>query len=158
MRVEYILYVVAIICFILTVFAYGYPEPLGITDATKNVAMTVLFILGLAFIVAGYSQKPKPSPTPRPLEYPPTTTELAPPEKTTVSIPSHVVPSFKPSIDLTKVRGIGSKRAEKLTSAGILTVNDLVKATPRELAEKANTSTKVTRKWIKRARKLLEKT
>lgn len=158
MRGDYLLYVVAVICFILTVFAYGYLEPLGVTNVTtKNVTMTILFILGFAFIVAGYSQKPKPSPTPRPLEYSPTTVESAPPEKTAVSIPSTVVSSFKPSLNLTKVSGIGPKRAEKLTSAGILTINDLVKATPKELAGKADTSTKVTRKWIERARKLLEK-
>lgn len=158
MRMDYALYIVAIICFVLTVFASADLEAVGVTEVTRPITMTVLFILGLAFIVAGYSQKPKPMPTPRHLEYPPTAAESKPKEKTATSISSRVVPSFKPSINLTKIRGIGPKRAEKLTSAGILTANDLAKATPDEVAKKANTSTKVTRKWIQRAKKLLEKT
>jgi predicted flap endonuclease-1-like 5' DNA nuclease len=147
------LYVVAIICFILTAFAYADIEPLAVTDITmKNITMTVLFILGLTFVVAGYSQKPKPT------EYPLPTVTSAPTKKTAMSLSSPATSSFKPSIDLLKIRGIGPKRAEELKNAGILTANDLAKAKPTEIAKKTNVSTKITRKWVTRAKKLLEKT
>jgi predicted flap endonuclease-1-like 5' DNA nuclease len=75
-----------------------------------------------------------------------------------MSLSSPATSSFKPSIDLLKIRGIGPKRAEELKNAGILTANDLAKAKPTEIAKKTNVSTKITRKWVTRAKKLLEKT
>jgi predicted flap endonuclease-1-like 5' DNA nuclease len=60
-------------------------------------------------------------------------------------------------MELTKVKGIGEKRAEQLKALGISSVEDLAKASVEDLAEKLKISPKITGRWIENAKKLLEK-
>lgn len=57
-------------------------------------------------------------------------------------------------IDLTQIKGIGKKKAEEFESAGILTVEDLLKADTEELSEKTKFSTDYIEKLKGRARSL----
>lgn len=58
----------------------------------------------------------------------------------------------KEEIDLTEIKGVGEKKAETLKSAGIFTVNDLLKADTAELAEK----TKFSEAYIEKLKKNAE--
>jgi len=70
--------------------------------------------------------------------------------------PPPAPPTVKPPIEITKVKGIGPKRAEQLRSLGIHTAEDLTKVSAEELATKTKTSSKITGKWIEEAKKLIE--
>ena len=70
MRTDYILYVVALICFIIAVY-YGYAYPL--TDMTNTLIVTVLAIIAAVFALGGYSLRPqKPIVTKEKPSIPPT--------------------------------------------------------------------------------------
>jgi predicted flap endonuclease-1-like 5' DNA nuclease len=157
MRSDYALYAVAIIFFILTAIVLAY-----------QVEMTPLWtitttVLGLFFIGLGYTLRPKPQqmqievpshapPTP-PTTPTPTVTEVAKEEK--IELPP---PETAPSIlELTNVKGIKTKRSEQLKTLGINNIEDLSKASAKELAAKLKISPKITEKWIENAKQLLEK-
>ncbi len=57
--------------------------------------------------------------------------------------------------DVTKVRGIGPKYAEKLSEIGIESIDDLVKYNPRYLSDKIGVSREITSRWIENAEELL---
>ncbi len=145
MRSDYALYVVAILCFILAAVVFaGYP---GMTQEISMVTTAVLVILGIISAGAGYMVRPEemmpappPPPAPKPAAPPPT-----PPPKTTVT----------PSIEITEVKGIGPKRAEKLRALGISTAQDLAKTTATTLAAKTGLSPKITRKWVRDSKRLI---
>ncbi|MDH5793809.1 MAG: helix-hairpin-helix domain-containing protein [Candidatus Bathyarchaeota archaeon] len=155
MRSDYALYTVAIIFFILTGIVLAYQIEL------KELWVVTTAILGLLFIGLGYTQKPKPQairveappqvpapemPTPSPV------TEVMKEEKVETVV--EVAPQ---KMKLTKVKGIGEKRAEQLKALGISSVEDLAKASAEDLAEKLKISPKITGRWIENAKKLLEK-
>jgi predicted flap endonuclease-1-like 5' DNA nuclease len=56
--------------------------------------------------------------------------------------------------DLTEINGIGSKRAEELESAGVKTIADLAKRSPKNLAEKTGLPITQISTWIIEANKL----
>ena len=56
--------------------------------------------------------------------------------------------------DLTEINGIGSKRAEELEIAGVKTVTDLAKRSPKHLAEKTGLPITQISTWIIEANKL----
>ena len=60
--------------------------------------------------------------------------------------------------DLTEIKGIGSKRAEELQLAGIRTVADLAKQSPKHLAEKTGIPITQISNWIIEANKLTKVT
>jgi DNA-binding protein len=60
-------------------------------------------------------------------------------------------------IELTKIEGIGTKRAENLNSQGIHSVQDLAKLNPKELSEKLQISEKRVSKWVDAAKEILNK-
>ena len=66
-------------------------------------------------------------------------------------IPDKVPPQVA---DLTEINGIGSKRAEELESAGVKTVADLAKRSPKHLAEKTGLPITQISTWIIEANKL----
>jgi outer membrane biosynthesis protein TonB len=70
MRTDYILYVVAVICFIIA----GYSAAVPFTDATANmIIVIVLVIIGIIFALGGYSLRPqKPTITKGTPSMPPT--------------------------------------------------------------------------------------
>ena len=70
-------------------------------------------------------------------------------EKTEPAIPMHL-------IELTSIEGIGVKRAEKLKSCGVRSVQDLASFDPKELSEKLQVSEKVVSKWVNEAKNALK--
>jgi predicted flap endonuclease-1-like 5' DNA nuclease len=156
MRSDYALYTVAIIFFILTAIT-----AFTLAEFERNLWVVTTAILGLLFIGLGYTQKPKPQaitveappqapapemPTPSPV------TEVMKEEKVETVV--EVAPQ---KMELTKVKGIGEKRAEQLKALDIRSVEDLTKASVEDLAEKLKISPKITGRWIENAKKLLEK-
>lgn len=147
MRSDYALYTVAIIFFILTGIVLAYQVEF------IELWTIITVVLGLLFIGLGYSQRPKPKATtikeaPPAPTVPPTVTE----EKIETTI--EAVPVV---VKLTEVKGIGEKRTEQLKVLGINSVEDLAKASAKDLAAKLKMSPKIIRKWIKNAKKLVEK-
>lgn len=156
MRSDYALYAVAIIFFLITGISFA----VQLEEQYRNVWVVTTAILGLFFIGLGYTQRPKPQavqapPTPAaPTTPAPTPTPTPAPAETKVT---EVVEVPKPKIELTEVKGIGAKRAEQLKSLGISSVEDLAKASAKELATKLKISPKITGKWIEDAKRLIEK-
>jgi DNA-binding protein len=60
-------------------------------------------------------------------------------------------------MELTSIEGVGAKRAEKLKSQGIQSVQDLAKFDPKQLSEKLRISEKRVKKWIDEANETLKK-
>jgi len=65
-----------------------------------------------------------------------------------------VIPIHPP--ELTSIEGIGVRRAEKLKSCGVNSVQDLANFDPKELSEKLQVSEKRVSKWIDEAKKVLK--
>ena len=59
--------------------------------------------------------------------------------------------------NLTEIKGIGSKRAEELESAGVRTLSDLAKCSPQELAEATGIPITQISNWIIDADNLTKK-
>jgi hypothetical protein len=150
MRSDYALYTVSVICFVLAaiVFAivaggYHFMEP-----QISLVTTVVLAVLGLISAGAGYLVRPEeiiPPPIPRPAAPKPS----APP----TPLPKRTV---TPPVEITEVRGIGPKRAERLRALGINTAQDLAETTATTLAAKTGLSTKITQKWVREAKRFTE--
>lgn len=161
MRSDYMLYAVAIIFFILTgvVAAYYVEQQLWIVTTA---------VLGLVFIGLGYSQRPRPT-TP--------TTTTSPVMTTPATIPPPPAPSTQPArrevmkeekiepaievpparLGLMEIKGIKEKRAAQLKALGINTIEDLAKASAKDLGTKLQISPKITGKWIESAKEIVEK-
>ena len=151
MRSDYALYIVAVICFILaTVVFAGYP---AMTQEISMVTTAVLAILGIISAGAGYLVRPEEmmrAPPPHPLAPKPTPKLSAPPPTPPLKI------TVTPPIEITEVKGIGLKRAEQLRALGINTAQDLAKTTATTLAAKTELSPKITRRWIREAKRLIK--
>ncbi len=153
MRSDYALYAVAIIFFIITGIV-----ALTLTELERNLWVVTTTILGLFFIVLGYSQRPRlkaaaieaPSPVPSPA--PASVTEAVEEKKPEILAEG---PPLK--VELTEVKGIGVKRAEQLKTLGITNVEDLARASAEDLAEKLKISPKITGKWVENAKELTKK-
>ena len=148
MRLDYVLYTVAIIFFILTGAILASTSMLE--DFERKLGVVTTVVLGLLFIGLGYSQRPK--------------TKVAAFEQLP-SAPTEVTETSKPveveaapaAPELTQVKGIGEKRAEQLKAVGINHVEDLAKASAKDLAVKLKVSPKITRRWIRSAKKITQK-
>jgi large subunit ribosomal protein L35Ae len=70
-------------------------------------------------------------------------------EKMESAIPIHPT-------ELTSIEGIGVKRAEKLKSCGVRSVQDLASFDPKELSEKLQVSEKVVSKWVNEAKNAIK--
>ena len=159
MRSDYTLYVVAVIFFVLTTVVSAYQVEF------RDVWVVTTAVLGLLFIGLGYSQRPKPQPvaatttveiltaTPPPAPPPVASpvTEVVEPR------PVAVTGTILPRLRLTKIRGIGQKRAGQLKALGINNLMDLANASPKDLAAKLNVSPKMTGRWIDSAKQLTGK-
>jgi predicted flap endonuclease-1-like 5' DNA nuclease len=175
MRSDYVLYAVAIIFFILTisVAAYAIEQQLWIVTTA---------VLGLVFFGLGYTQRPKPTPeaptqivtsVPPP---PPTQTAImetakkeepvaiAQPQPSTAQ-PQPSTAQPQPSTaqpqpvaeELMKVKGIKERRTAQLKALGINNLEDLAKASAKDIAAKLQISPKITEKWIANAKEIREK-
>jgi len=146
MRTDYLLYGVALTCIVLAVC-------LGFLSLTYP-AIT-LVILGVILAGVGYTLRPKEAVVETPSAATVPSQGHVPP--TPVPEPTPTVEKKSP-IELVEVKGIGPKRSEQLKSLGILTVQDLAKASAEELASKLEVSPKITTRWIKEAKRLLDET
>jgi predicted flap endonuclease-1-like 5' DNA nuclease len=169
MRMDYILYAVAILFFIATLASVAY------SFEQEQVWVVSTAVIGLAFAGFGYTQRPKtetssvttkvsePTPstpqqqqqaivvTPAPPQLP--VTEPVKPEEATPIVEQLQTPRSM----LTKVRGIGEKRTTQLNALGINSIEDLANASPKDLAAKMNISPKITRRWVENAKELGQK-
>lgn len=163
MRSDYALYTVAIIFFILAGMVLIYQVEF------KELWVVATVVSGLFFLGLGYSQRLKahiktvkePTPPPAPQAPaapalpqpppPPPSAEVKVEEKT---VAERVAPL---TVELTRVKGIKEKRAEQLRALGINNVEDLARASARDLAAKLKISPKIVKRWIEEAKTLLEK-
>jgi predicted flap endonuclease-1-like 5' DNA nuclease len=167
MRSDYALYGVAVIFFAITAISYA-----ALTTAfERNLSAVTTTVLGLLFIMLGYTLRPRtraitveapPTPPPPPApsttttETPPTTAESPQIEKTEVIVEPIQMPE-SPKLELTSVKGVKEKRAAQLKTLGINNVEDLANASAKDLAKKLEISPKFTEKWIEDAKRLLQK-
>lgn len=151
MRTDYVLYVVAVILFIITGIVAVYS-----VEQTLWIASTA--VLGLFFASLGLSKRPKTQSIA--VETPPATTVTVQPtvkeepkkEETPTVTETPVV-----TIELTQVKGIKAKRAEQLKALGINNAQDLANATANDLAAKLKIASYFTEQWIENAKKLTGK-
>jgi predicted flap endonuclease-1-like 5' DNA nuclease len=87
---------------------------------------------------------------PQPVE--PTITITQQPQESPI-IQTETAPIQQPAESpLTKVKGIGEKRAAQLNALGIKTVDDLAKASVDEIAKSLKVSPKIVAKWVEGAK------
>lgn len=164
MRSDYVLYAVAIICFIITGTVAAYA-------AVQQLWLVIPAVVGLAFIGVGYTQRPREQagttqmaispPPPPPTVTAPKVAEVIPETKIEDKIepqPTPIVEVKTVTHDLLEVKGIKDKRAHQLKAVGINNVEDLAKASPEELASKLKIAPYFTGKWIENAKAIVEKT
>jgi hypothetical protein len=136
LRSDYILYLVGIVLLAVTGYALfdraSWERVMG-GMLIYSAIVFVLALFGITSFIFGYNMRPRK-------------------QKIPSITPSHTVESL---MELTRVKGIGEKRAEQLKALGISTVPDLSAASAEELAEKLQISSKITNRWIKEARNLL---
>jgi predicted flap endonuclease-1-like 5' DNA nuclease len=114
-------------------------------------------------------QQQQPEPLRQPEQQPSeVTTAIAQPTVTDVVKLEELKPTVEPAVEpvpplqptaggLTDVKGIGEKRASQLRALGILSVEDLSKASAKDLAARLKISPKITDKWIQNAREIGQK-
>jgi predicted flap endonuclease-1-like 5' DNA nuclease len=147
MRSDYALYTVAIIFFIIT----GTVSVWELTEFERNLGVITTAVLGLLFIGLGYSQRPKATTIEAPSLAPTTPATITEEETETV------IEAAPKVVELTEVKGIGEKRAEQLKGLGINSIENLAKASAKDLAARLKISPKITGKWIENAKKLAGK-
>jgi len=151
MRVDYILYLVALVCFVATASIAAFQM-----GAETNLWIVALAVLGFIFLGLGYLQKPTKTLTPRSTQTQPPVPSSVVSEKPKPVEERTVVPEVSVS-ELTRVKGIGAKRAEQLESLGIKTLEDLANASAKDLAAKLEISPKITARWVANAEELTKK-
>lgn len=159
MRSDYTLYVVAVIFFILTTVVLAYQVEF------REVWVVTTAVFGLLSIGLGYSQRPKPQPAAATthVETSIATVAVAPPPVASVVTevaepkPIAITETIPRRLRLTKIRGIGDKRAGQLKSLGINNLEDLANASPKDLASKLDILPKMTGRWIDSAKELTKK-
>jgi predicted flap endonuclease-1-like 5' DNA nuclease len=157
MRSDYALYAVAIIFFIITGIVFASQ----IEEGYKSLGIITTAVLGIFFIGLGYTQRPKPK-AQTAVTVPPSIQQApkpSPPSPSAIeTVEEKIVEATVPAgIPLTEIKGIGEKRSEQLKALGINNVEELAKASAKELASKLKISPKITQKWIENAKKLTEK-
>jgi predicted flap endonuclease-1-like 5' DNA nuclease len=144
MRLDYILYVLAVLLLIATVVPFVISVE-GVDSDTRSLWVVTTVVLGLLSIALGYSQKPK------------TEAQACQPA---VTISRETMLQTQPAatviIELTQVKGIGEKRATQLKALGISSVDDLSKASAKTVAKKLKISRKTVSKWIASAKELIK--
>jgi len=169
MRLDYTLYILATILLIMTVVPFVAPTGMQMTETSIWVISTVG--LGLLSIGLGYSQRPKTEAQAcQPMKTAPKETieteaqtamskEVSEEKKTKAPMDKLMMkeaPTTKPSatMELTQVKGIGTKRAAQLKALGINNVDELAKASAKTVAKKMKISSKIVVKWISSAKEI----
>ena len=172
MRSDYMLYAVAVICFIITGLAFA----LQMAPFERNLSAVSSVILGFFFVGLGFTQRQRvtssalevPTRSVQPISAataimevqatpPPMETEPSPAKTEEITVPVEPIAPALPTIKLTDVKGIGMKRMEQLRALGISSVDDLSKASVNDLAKQLNVSPKITTKWVNSAKELVLK-
>ena len=149
MRLDYTLYVLAALLFLITIVSLVTPL---IAETERNLWVVTTVVLGLLSIGLGYSQRPK-------TEAQACQTAVISPEVTvpqTQPAATMETPAMTEALELTQVKGIGEKRATQLKVIEINSVNDLAKASAEDIAKKLRISSKITKKWIDSAKALVK--
>ena len=161
MRLDHTLYVLAALLFLITIVSLVTPL---IAETERNLWVVTTAVLGILSIGLGYSQKPKTkaqacetavpiSQKTMPAAQPAKTME-APIEKPVMKeVPTVATPAAA-TMNLTQVKGIGEKRATQLKALGINSVDELAKASAKDIAKKLKISPKIVNKWIAAAKEL----
>ena len=172
MRLDYTLYVLAAILFIITVVPFVAPI-VGETPEAQSVWVVASVVLGLLSLGLGYTQRPKteaqacqPAMTTTQEMMPETRTATtmeaskeeaeAPMEKPAMKEAPTTATSAATTVELTQVKGIGEKRATQLKALGIHSVNELANASAKPVAKKLKISPKIVEKWISSAKELVK--
>ena len=170
MRLDYTMYILGIVLLAITILPF-LVQIEGINDDERNLWVILTVVLGVISIILGYSQRPK---TPAqscqiPVNLSEPKKDVIPSEKSIKKNienkleqsviyeekTAEIIPD-KPDIELTKVKGIGEKRAIQLNALGIKTVNDLANESATNISKKLKISHKITKKWKTNAKKLLK--
>jgi predicted flap endonuclease-1-like 5' DNA nuclease len=159
MRSDYTLYVVAVIFFILTTVVLAYEVEF------REVWVVTTVVFGLLSIGLGYSQRPKPQPAAATTHIETSIATVAPAPPPVASVvnevaepkPIAITETIPRRLRLTKIRGIGDKRAGQLKALGINNLEDLANSSPKDLASKLDISPKMTGRWIDSAKELTKK-
>jgi predicted flap endonuclease-1-like 5' DNA nuclease len=152
MRLDYILYVLAAILFLVTVVS-----SLVVMETEKNLWVVTTAVLGLFSVGLGYYARPKIKTITQPAKsQKPITTAVQEQKATSEAAPMHasVATPATQTMELTDVKGVGEKRAMQLKAFGILTVDDLAKASAKDVAKKLKISPKIADNWISNAKEL----
>jgi predicted flap endonuclease-1-like 5' DNA nuclease len=173
MRLDYTLYVLAIILFSITVIPFVAPIG-GENPETQSVWVVASVVLGLLSLGLGYTQRPKteaqacqpemPATQETLLETQQATTMKAPKEEKTEAQKENPIMKETPTMattmattmELTQVKGIGEKRAAQLKALSINSVDELANASTKIVAKKLKISPKIVDKWINSAKELVE--
>lgn len=151
MRLDYILYIAAVVLFILTGIVLAYQHSM------KELWTVTTFVLGLLCVALGYSQRPKIMPTSTQTPTLPSIPSVIAEKETEVEEEIKNIPETTPyPMELTEIRGIGEKRKDQLESIGIHSINELVGASVEDLAAKLEVSPKRVKAWIENAKKLVK--
>jgi predicted flap endonuclease-1-like 5' DNA nuclease len=181
MRSDYLLYVLAVVFFMITAVSLAL-----VADQTdKSLWVLATVVLGLFSAGLGYYYRPKAktaaAPTPEVQTAQPSDAHLreahlaegvekhAEPTTTPVSaspLPMQVVAPIPvmttPPVEvpaplqseLMAIKGIGEKRVVQLKTVGINSIDDLAKISAEDLAKDLMISPKITRKWVESAKEL----
>jgi predicted flap endonuclease-1-like 5' DNA nuclease len=148
MRLDYTLYVLAALLFLITIVSLVTSL---IAETERNLWVVTTVVLGLLSVGLGYSQRPKTEAQAcQPAVQIPQATV---PQKPAITMET---PAMTEALELTQVKGIGEKRATQLKALGINSVGDLAKASATTIAKKLQISPKITKKWIGSAKKLVK--
>jgi predicted flap endonuclease-1-like 5' DNA nuclease len=161
MRLDYTLYILAALFFIITAVALV----VQLEQTEKSVWVVTTVVLGLLSIGLGYYQRPKteaqacqpavPIPqTTMPATQPATTMEAPKEEKALIQEAPTMATPATATMGLTQLKGIGEKRATQLKALGINSVDELANASAETIAEKLKVSQKIVDKWIVAAKGL----
>ena len=156
MRSDYALYAVAVILFALTITV------VVLTVEMRELWAVTTAVLGLLFLGLGYMQRPRPQEMMLKTTIEPAAAISTPPPVTPATIVTveeraeSIVEAVPQVSELTKVKGIGEKRAGQLNALGIHSIGDLANASAKDLAGKLDISPKITSKWIEGAKQLAE--
>jgi predicted flap endonuclease-1-like 5' DNA nuclease len=185
MRLDYTLYVLAVVFFLITAVSFV----MVTAQPERNLWVLTTVVLALFSIGLGYYERPKAEITavPQPEVSPVTaitedahakeaytaenvekTLETPTMPESTTPVPMQVIAPIPvptpppaetpatPTIDLTEVKGIGEKRAAQLKALGISSIDELAKASAEDIATKLKISPKIVEKWITGAKELVK--
>jgi predicted flap endonuclease-1-like 5' DNA nuclease len=170
MRLDYTLYILAVIFFLITTVA-----AIALAATERSLWVVTTAVLGILSVGIGYYQRPKakaetcqpavPIPQATMLQ----TQQTAPaPKEEAIAAPAEPTPvmetatviepptSAVPTVELTQVKGIGEKRASQLKAIGISNVDELAKSSAADIAKSLKISPKIVDKWISGAKDLVK--